>query len=94
MKKKIINIIAILSIVALSVLGIKNIYKKLVYKDNYQTCQKDLSSLQKNYDATIKELEKEKAALGKKVKEFNEKINSQKDAITKLKKENANLKKN
>jgi uncharacterized coiled-coil protein SlyX len=93
MKKKIISIIAILSIVTLSVLGIRNTYKKLIYKDDYKTCQKDLSSLQESCDATVEELEKEKAALEKQVEELNKKINSQKDTITKLEKENANLKK-
>ena len=94
MKKKIISIIAILSIVTLSVLGIRNTYKKLIYKDDYKTCQKDLSSLQESCNATIEELEKEKATLTKQVEELNKKINSQKNTITKLEKENANLKKN
>ena len=82
MKKKIINIIAILSIVILSILGIRNTYKNLICKDNYKTCQKDLSSLRESY-----------AVLEKQAEEFSEKINSQKDTITKLEKENANLKK-
>lgn len=82
MKKKIINIIAILSIVILSILGIRNTYKNLICKDNYKTCQKDLSSLRESY-----------AVLEKQAKEFSEKINSQKDTITKLEKENTNLKK-
>lgn len=82
MKKKIISIIAILSIVILGVLGIRNTYKNLICKDNYKTCQKDLSSLQEKY-----------TALERQTEELNEKINSQKDTITKLKKENDNLKK-
>jgi len=94
MKKKIINIIAVLSIVTLGVLGIGNTYKKFIYKDDYKTCQKDLSSLQESCNTTIEELEKEKAALTKQVEELNKKINSQKNTITKLEKENANLKKN
>lgn len=75
MKKKMINIIAILSIVILSILGIRNTYKNLICKDNYKTCQKDLSYLRENY-----------AVLEKQVEEFSEKINSQKDTITKLEK--------
>ena len=82
MKKKIINIIAILSIVILSILGIRNTYKNLICKDNYKTCQKDLSSLRESY-----------AVLEKQAAEFSEKINSQKETITKLEKENTDLKK-
>ena len=82
MKKKIISIIAILSIVILSILGIRNTYKNLICKDNYKTCQKDLSSLRESC-----------AVLEKQAEEFSEKINSQKETITRLEKENANLKK-
>lgn len=93
MKKKIVNSIAIISILVLSVLGIYNTYLYTRCNKEKQSCLDNVEYITKSCDTKAEELKKQIADKEAEIKKLNNTIKSQKSTISKLETENKNLKK-
>lgn len=93
MKKKIVNSIAIISILVLSVLGIYNTYLYTHCNKEKQSCLDNVEYITKSCDTKAEELKKQVADKEAEIKKLNSTIKSQKSTISKLETENKNLKK-
>lgn len=94
MKKKIINSIATISVLALSVLGVYNTYLYTHCNKEKQSCLDNVEYITKSCETKTEELEKQIADKEAEIKKLNDTINSQKNTISNLEAENKKLKKN